>query len=1032
MTYSAALKRGAAILAIGIALGAFGGLATGAVAKTPLVPPMERPLTDKPALDLKAHNIRTDRVVDDMVSLRISSLDARVDIAGHMAQTTLTMTFANPGGQRLEGDFSLQLPADAYVTGYALDVGGRMVDGVLQSKQQAKEAYEERLRTGVDPGLAEVDARNMFRTHVFPILPGVGRTIRISYVTPLGTDGRYELPLSTMYRIGKAHIELNDRGRVSSRDIGGGLSAIKGATKGVMVYEGENVSFERPFSVVSQRDDSAVVTRHRNGETFFEFVVPAEPARATQMKTLRLYWDTSRSHRDDDTQGEAQLVADYIAQVKPQAVDLVLFGDGVPKTVHFDVPAPDVILKALTAADYAGATRFTGLETALPGRADVCLMVSDGRMTLDALEVKKWPCRVLSLTSSKSARRDVLRSLAARNGGVFVDLAAGHDAALMQLTMRGPKLWDLTDADGQPVDYAIMPMDAEHYRVFGPAPRSAKLVASYGAGIQDYTLGKAIDNDGTGALWGMTQIDAVNASATPDREQVLILARHYSVATPDISFIVLETGKDYAEAKIAPPSGIDKAIVADYLQARDEIARNEAAEKAGRFDTILTQWNGQKAWYNDKYKGLKEVKKIFASQANGENGDEVMVAGARAVQPREVPPMVEVAPPPPVMVPSPGMSTSAPPPPPAPVAGMVAADIGALPDMSLSESLQRIPGVEIDREGRTAPVSNIAISTAEWNPDRPYLKALAAVKTGDTAEFDTTYKAMEKAFGDTPGFYFDVAEWLFRKGDATRAAAVARNALELPASDLDTQIILAGRLARYGDDADAIWLDERILAQTPEKPQATRNLALAQVAATDRQLAAKSINKTEAVAAYKRALGLLMKVVLTPWDDDYDGIEIISLMEANHLVAQMKELGVSVADLSDIIDPKLVALMDVDIRITLEWNTDKTDMDLWVDEPSGERVIYNNPKSQLGGRLSNDMTRGYGPEEYLLRNAPVGDYSVLANVFAADTLNRNGATNVTVRLYRDWGRPAEKMESFVIELDKGEHGTKQIGTFRRN
>lgn len=106
-------------------------------------------------------------------------------------------------------------------------------------------------------------------------------------------------------------------------------------------------------------------------------------------------------------------------------------------------------------------------------------------------------------------------------------------------------------------------------------------------------------------------------------------------------------------------------------------------------------------------------------------------------------------------------------------------------------------------------------------------------------------------------------------------------------------------------------------------------------------------------------------------------------------------------------------------------------MDLWVNEPTGERVIYNNPKSQLGGRLSNDMTQGYGPEEYLLRVAPAGEYSVQANVFAADTLNRNGATSVTVRLYRDWGRPTEKMESFVIELEKGERGTKLVGKFNR-
>lgn len=1029
MTYSTALKRGAAVFAIALAM----GVAMEGAAKTPVASPVELPLTDKPALDLKAHNIRNDRQVNDTTSLRISNLDVHVDIAGHMAQTTLTMTFANPTSARLEGDFSLQLPADAYVTRYALDVNGQMIEGVLQSKIQAREAYEERLRAGVDPGLAEVDARNMFRTHVFPILPGSGRTIRVSYVTPLGEYGKFELPLLTTYRVAKASLNISLPGRaktmVSTPDELRQVvpASFDGETL-VMSYAGTDVALERKVVImITPPEDAATVMRHRNGESFFEFVVPAEAAAGRRVKTLRLYWDTSRSHRDDDTEAEARLVADYIASVRPQAVDLVLFGDDAPKIVHFADPAPEAIRKALTAADYAGATRFKDLEKAVIGRADVCLLVSDGRMTLDDFEVKKWPCRVLSLSASTSARRDVLRTLSARNGGLFVDLAAGHNSALKQLLMRGPRLDDLSDASGAPVDYAILPMGEAGYRVFGPAPRGTRLVAGYGETTHDYVLPTAIAHDGAGALWGAAQLDRLNATDAPDREKVLALARRYSIATPDVSFIVLETGRDYAAAKIAPPAGIDKAIMAHYIAERDRLAKSEVAEKASRFDLILDQWNAQKVWYNGKYKSLKDAMQKPVPPA--------------VVQPREAPPR-------PTAMPAP-LAESAPPPPPppampapvAPVPQEQRLEYAAPPAQMDSRSNEmvvvtgvRARGANNDASGGLSgnySLPSIEVSAAEWNPDRPYLKALAAVKAGDAAGFDATYSAMEKAFGDTPGFYFDVAEWLFRKGDATRAAAVARNALELPASDLDTRIILAGRLARYGDDADAIRLDEGILAQTPEKPQAARNLALALIDATDRRRAAGTITQTTALAQYKRALDLLMKVVLTPWNSDYDGIELISLMEANHLVTRLKVLGVTPADLSDMIDPKLVALMDVDIRITLEWNTDKTDMDLWVDEPTGERVIYSNPKSQLGGRLSNDMTQGYGPEEYLLRVAPPGEYSVQANVYAADTLNRNGATSVTVRLYRDWGRSTEKMESFVIELEKGERGTKLIGKFNR-
>ena len=66
----------------------------------------------------------------------------------------------NASDQILEGDFRLLMPHGSVVTGYALDIGGRMVDGVLVDQRQARIAYEARVRQRIDPGLAEVDRAN--------------------------------------------------------------------------------------------------------------------------------------------------------------------------------------------------------------------------------------------------------------------------------------------------------------------------------------------------------------------------------------------------------------------------------------------------------------------------------------------------------------------------------------------------------------------------------------------------------------------------------------------------------------------------------------------------------------------------------------------------------------------------------------------------------------------------------------------------------------------------------------------------------
>ena len=78
--------------------------------------------------------------------------------------------------------------------------------------------------------------------------------------------------------------------------------------------------------------------------------------------------------------------------------------------------------------------------------------------------------------------------------------------------------------------------------------------------------------------------------------------------------------------------------------------------------------------------------------------------------------------------------------------------------------------------------------------------------------------------------------------------------------------------------------------------------------------------------------------------------------------------------------------------------------------------ISANKETEIGGRVSNDMTDGYGPEEYLLRRAPAGTFTVRADVYSADELNPNGASRITARLIRNFGRPDEKEEMVEIEL----------------
>jgi uncharacterized protein YfaP (DUF2135 family) len=75
------------------------------------------------------------------------------------------------------------------------------------------------------------------------------------------------------------------------------------------------------------------------------------------------------------------------------------------------------------------------------------------------------------------------------------------------------------------------------------------------------------------------------------------------------------------------------------------------------------------------------------------------------------------------------------------------------------------------------------------------------------------------------------------------------------------------------------------------------------------------------------------------------------------------------------------------------------------------------------------MTSGYGPEEYLLRRAIDGEYAISVNVYASDAINPNGATMVTARLTRNFGRPDQRTEMMELELKPDDTGEKLVGRF---
>ena len=71
-----------------------------------------------------------------------------------------------------------------------------------------------------------------------------------------------------------------------------------------------------------------------------------------------------------------------------------------------------------------------------------------------------------------------------------------------------------------------------------------------------------------------------------------------------------------------------------------------------------------------------------------------------------------------------------------------------------------------------------------------------------------------------------------------------------------------------------------------------------------------------------------------------------------------------------------------DVQISLTWDT-RSDIDLWLIEPNGNKIYYGSKISSTGGELDFDNVVEYGPENIFYKNiAPSGAYKVQVNYYS--------------------------------------------------
>jgi tetratricopeptide (TPR) repeat protein len=259
-------------------------------------------------------------------------------------------------------------------------------------------------------------------------------------------------------------------------------------------------------------------------------------------------------------------------------------------------------------------------------------------------------------------------------------------------------------------------------------------------------------------------------------------------------------------------------------------------------------------------------------------------------------------------------------------------------------------------------------------------------------------------------YYFDVSKLLFKKGDKILSLKVLSTLAELDLENEELYKTISYLLKQRGNYEKELWITQKILEWRPFDPQSHRDYALALVD-----------NKKP-----QEALNIYKSILYQEYTDEISardiGIEEILIMEINNILTQNKNVDASK------IDDRLKANLPVDIRIVINWNKDNTDIDLWVTDPKGEDCSYSHRSTEIGGRLSNDFTQGFGPEQFLLKKAIKGKYKIKTNFFGERQNILSGPTTVMaeVYLYYSDGRQERKIAVFQSQKENKRESDSKI------
>ncbi|WP_291026558.1 VIT domain-containing protein [Dysgonomonas sp. 37-18] len=1020
--------------------------------------------------------------------IRISNVNIDIKVVGPLAVTTVEMTLYNPNKRVLEGELQFPLAEGQNISRFALDINGKLREGVVVEKAKGQEVFESIVRRGVDPGLLEKTQGNNFKTRVYPLFARGTRKVVVAYEQELpktGDNYRFFLPVEYgNNELDKFNLHITVFGKETQPKIdktpwGGFTFSNEGdvyqASYSAQKYKGKG---QLVFSVPVKNDALTFLEKGIiSGETiFYSQVFPPLKEQSREVpKRIALYWDASSSMDRRNFDLEANMLSGYFKEIGNVTVDLHTFNCFLGKAQTFNIRNGNwnALRETLEKVSYDGATRLGALDFA-DVNADEIFLFSDGLSNFGEQIQQIGGTPISVVCSSLSADHSLLTYLATASGGKYINLLqqAPSDAVKLLLNQNFrliSALYNKKEISDFTASTLILNSESG-FSVTGKL-KAAKASINLNFGIGDkitYTKTLTIDSRDVAnygniveRVWAEKKITQLDMLFDRNKEEIEELGKRYNIVTRNTSLIVLENLSDYIQYRIVPPA----ELLEEYNKSVMQIENDEKAARERQINGVISLFNGRKTWFEKDFtqqpeKVVSKPRSIASPFLNVQSGSVrgvvvdssgVPIIGATVIvqgtdtgsitdldgkysinarngdilvfkfigyEPKAVKiennvanailedsqMMLEE------VVVGYGIERRV------DVTGSVST-VSADELQSLSNALQgRMQGVQItedtgagneigientengiSNQGYQSEDAKAAIELKTWKSNAPYI---AKLKSKSDEDLYPAYLAIKEEYKTTPSFFLEVASLFEERELKEKALIILSNLAELEAENYRLLRVLGYRLKQLGYNEYAIEQFKTVLRLRPEEPQSYRDLGLAY--AQNNQ--------------YQEAVDMLYKIVEGSWDDRFPEIEVIAVEEMNQVIAEANRKKVTLNLLN--VDERLIYSMPMDIRVVLNWDTDDSDMDLWVTDPYGEKCYYKYRFTKTGGLMSCDFTGGYGPEEFMIRKAVKGKYMIQANYYGSQEQTVIGPTTVYLDIYTYYATGEEKKKTITLRLSQ--------------